>query len=374
MKKLGILGGGQLGRMLIQSATDLNVETHVLDPAADAPCRVLAHRFVQGSLLDEQTVFDFAKELDAVTIEIEAVNVQALYRLQDAGVKVCPEPHAIELIQDKRKQKLFYKQKGIATSDFILTDNRRQTTDLLGDWLPAVHKLGRGGYDGRGVQLLDQLTDAEKAFDKPAVLEKRVDIAQEISVIVSRHVGGETAVFSPVASVFDPKLNLVDYLIAPAQISKTQSQTATQLALKVITELDMTGLLAVELFLDKQGKWFVNEVAPRPHNSGHHTIEACYTSQYGQLLRAVLGLPAGSTKQHTKAAMVNLLGQPDSNGKATYKGIEKVMGLPGVAVHLYGKSDTRPGRKMGHVTLLQNHDMSLEEQIDFVKKNMKVMA
>lgn len=370
---IGILGGGQLGRMLIQAAVDYNLEIHILDPAADAPCSSIAHTFVQGSLTDYETVYQFGQHCEVVTIEIENVNTQALKALRDEGKNVYPEPEVIELIQDKRVQKQFYQDKGIPTAPFVLTERRADLLQLA-DKLPGVHKLGKEGYDGRGVQIIRSAEDISKGFDKPGLLEALVDFEKEISVIVARNAKGEIAAFPVVELVYHPEANLVEYLFAPAEIPDQKALEAEEIACSVIEKLDMTGLLAVEMFLTKTGEILVNEVAPRPHNSGHQTIEANRTSQYEQHLRAILDLPLGDTDAYLPAAMVNLLGAEGHTGPARYQGVQEAMQLAGVHIHLYGKSTTKPFRKMGHVTLT---GLTLEEvkaKAETVKNTIQVIS
>jgi 5-(carboxyamino)imidazole ribonucleotide synthase len=370
--KLGILGGGQLGRMLIQSGIDFNVPFAVLDPDAHAPCATLAE-FYAGKLTDFDTVMQFGSSCDIITIEIENVNTAALKELVRVGKKVFPQPEVIELIQDKRAQKKFYRDNQIPTADFILTANAAEVTANK-HLIPAVNKLGREGYDGRGVQILRTEADLSKAFDAPGLLEKLIDFEKEISVIVARNERGEIKTFPVVEMVFHPVQNLVEYLFAPAQLPAHVEKSAEEIASGIISKLNMVGLLAVEMFVTKDGAVLVNEVAPRPHNSGHQTIEANITSQYEQHLRAILNLPLGDTALIIPSAMVNLLGEPGLNGTAQYKGFEEVMQVSGVHVHLYGKKVTKPFRKMGHVTII-DHDLdSLKKKAHFVKNTLKVIA
>ncbi|HZY80602.1 MAG TPA: 5-(carboxyamino)imidazole ribonucleotide synthase [Cyclobacteriaceae bacterium] len=368
--RLGVLGGGQLGRMLIQSGIDLNIEFNILDPDQNAPCSQISN-FTCGKLTDFDTVLAFGEKCDLLTIEIENVNTAALKELVRRGKKVFPQPEIIELIQDKRLQKQFYKDNGIPTADFILTSNRADVA-ANAHLLPAVNKLGKEGYDGRGVQILRTRADLPKAFDAPGLLEKLIDFEKEIAVIVSRNEKGEVAAFPVVEMVFHPEANLVEYLISPAQISPSTEDTAQQLATKIITSLKMVGLLAVEMFVTKDGKVLVNEIAPRPHNSGHHTIEANVTSQYEQHLRAILDLAPGDTRAVLPAAMVNLLGEEGHSGTANYSGLEEVLQQPGTHVHLYGKKITKPFRKMGHITIVDSDIESLKKKINFVKQTLKV--
>lgn len=371
--KIGVLGGGQLGRMLIQAATDLNLELHMLDPDPQAPCHQLAASFTQGALTDYSTVLEWGKQFDLITIEIENVNVEALRELQRLGKQVFPQPEVIALIQDKRTQKQFYQEKSIPTAPFILTEDRQEVGQHL-HFLPAMHKLGREGYDGRGVQRLAGAADLPKAFDKPGLLEKLVDFDKEIAVIVARSASGEEKAFPAVEMVFHPEHNLVEYLFAPARIAPAIEQQAEAIALQVARELDMVGLLAVEMFVTREGQVLVNEVAPRPHNSGHQTIEANITSQYAQHLRAILGLPLGDTAAKLPSAMVNLLGEAGHTGHARYAGMDEVLALSGVQVHLYGKKITKPYRKMGHITIVDTDAQRLQEKAEFVKNTLKVIA
>lgn len=369
---LGILGGGQLGRMLIQSGIDLNISFSVLDPDANAPCHQLAP-FQTGKLTDYDTVIQFGKNCDLITIEIENVNTKALAELEKRGKKVFPQPSIIELIQDKRLQKQFYVDNEIPTAEFILTENKSEVLKH-GSFLPAVNKVGKEGYDGRGVQMLRKEEDFEKAFDAPGLLEKLIDFDKEIAIIVAKNEKGDIVSYPPVEMAFHPEKNLVEYLFAPADLNKIIQQKADQIARKVIERLGLIGILAVEMFVTKEGEVLVNEVAPRPHNSGHHTIEANETSQYEQHLRAILNQPLGCTRMRSPSAMVNLLGEDRFTGEAKYEGLEKVLAIGGVHVHLYGKKITKPFRKMGHVTIVDNDMESLRKKANFVKDNLKVIA
>jgi len=371
--KLGIIGGGQLGRMLLQSCSNFNVTPCVLDPSEDGPCSGLATEYTKGSLLDYETVYAFGKQLDMLTIEIENVNVQALYQLERDGVAVYPQPRVIEIIQDKRVQKKFYIDHKIPTADFVLVENRRDIEAHV-DFLPAYNKLGQGGYDGGGVQKLESKKDIPLAFDDRGLLEEIVNFQAEISVIAARNNKGEIKVFPVVECVFHPTLNLVDYLISPSSLPADIQRTAEELAKRTIESLDMVGILAVEMFVTSEGEVLVNEVAPRPHNSGHQTINANDTSQYEQHLRAILGLPLGSTAITKPSVMVNLLGEEGYTGQAVYEGLEKLLAIRGSSVFLYGKRITKPFRKMGHVTVLGNDLDDLERKVRLVKEAIKVKA
>jgi 5-(carboxyamino)imidazole ribonucleotide synthase len=370
--KLGILGGGQLGRMLIQCGIDFNIPFSVLDPDAHAPCSTLAE-FFQGKLTDFDTVMKFGSACDVITIEIENVNTAALKELVKQGKKVFPQPEIIELIQDKRTQKKFYQDQNIPTADFLLVENADDVKRNK-SFLPAVNKLGREGYDGRGVQIMKTENDLAKAFDAPGLLEKLIPFEKEIAVIVARNEAGEIKTFPAVEMIFHPVQNLVEYLFAPAALDVEILQRADAIAKDLVKKLSMVGLLAVEMFVTADGKVLVNEIAPRPHNSGHQTIEANITSQYEQHLRAILDLPLGDTQLIMPSAMVNLLGEPSYEGVAQYKGMEDVLRVTGVHVHLYGKRMTKPFRKMGHVTIVDSDIIALKKKAEFVKRTLKVIA
>lgn len=352
--RFGLLGGGQLGRMTIQAAQNLDLRVEVMDPDAGAPCARTAYRFTLGDLNNAQDVIAFGRGLDVLTVELENVSIEGLTALKAMGVRVLPDPEHLALICDKGVQKQFYADHGIPTSDFHLIEGRAETMTRA---LPSVQKLRVGGYDGRGVQVFRSEDDSRYGFDAPSVLEDAVDIEMELSVIVARSTSGEVATYPVVEAVFND-LNLVDYTVAPARISEEISARAQAIALDVVEKMNFVGLLAVELFLDREGVLLVNEVAPRSHNSGHHTIEANYTSQFEQHLRAVLGMPLGSTATRCAAAMLNLIGaeadgdQPGAEGVPVYKGLSSALAMEGVHPHIYGKALVRPGRKMGHVTAL----------------------
>ena len=370
--KLGILGGGQLGRMLIQSGIDFNIAFAVLDPDPAAPCSTLTE-FYCGKLTDYNTVMEFGAQCDILTIEIENVNTAALKDLAAKGKKVFPQPEVIELIQDKRLQKSFYRDNGIPTAEFFLTENAESVKQYK-DFLPFVNKLGREGYDGRGVQLMREVKDLDQAYNAPGLVEKLIDFEKEIAVIVARNEKGDVRTFPVVEMVFHPVHNLVEYLFSPADLSAATADKADSIARKIIGDLNMTGLLAVEMFVTRQGEILVNEIAPRPHNSGHQTIEANMTSQYEQHLRSILNLPLGDTSTVMPSAMVNLLGEPGHSGAARYQGFEEVLQMPGVFIHLYGKQMTKPFRKMGHITILEKDLVTLKKKADFVKQTLKVIA
>ncbi len=370
--KIGILGGGQLGRMLIQAGLDLNLDFSVLDPDINSPCKSIA-AFDVGNLNDYETVLEFGKKCDLITIEIESVNTEALKFLEKKGKQVYPQPHLIELIQNKRTQKQFFKDHNIPTADFVLVENQDDIRKNI-NFLPAVNKLAREGYDGKGVAIVKIEKDISNAFNAPGLLEKLIDFEKEISVIVARNEKGETASYPPVEMVFHPEANLVEYLFSPAQIAPEIAEQANRIALQLIERMELVGILAVEMFVTKNGQVLVNEIAPRPHNSGHQTIEANITSQYEQHLRAILNLPLGSTKTIQPSAMVNVLGQPGFSGVAIFEGLEDTLKVDGAFVHLYGKKETKPFRKMGHVTVMDEHIDSLKDKAKFIKENLKVIA
>lgn len=371
--KLGILGGGQLGRMLIQACTNFDLHSSVLDKDVNAPCSLLASSFKPGDITDFDTVYAFGKTVDMLTIEIENVNVGALKKLEEEGLTVYPQPAIIDIIKDKRRQKMFYREHGIPTADFVLVDNREAIKQHM-DFLPAFNKLGTGGYDGGGVQRIRSAEDIEKGFDAPGLLETLVDFACEISVIAARNSKGEVSVFPAVECVFHPEHNLVDYLFAPSEVSPEIEEKAEKIARQVIESFGLVGLLAVEMFVTRDGEVLVNEVAPRPHNSGHQTINVNITSQYEQHLRAILGLPLGATDIILPSAMVNLLGEAGYTGPAKYEGLDDLLAIEGASIFLYGKKETRPQRKMGHVTIVDENADALKRKVEEVKKVIKVIS
>ncbi len=371
--KVGILGGGQLGRMLLQAAANYVVETYVLENDANCPAAHLCHHFTLGNIQDYETVYNFGKHLDAITIEIEAVNVEALEKLESEGVRVYPSPAALRIIKNKIHQKQFYQQHQIPTSEFIITQNKNEVATLE-HFLPAVHKLGEGGYDGKGVQLLHNTKELDLAFDAPAVLEKMVAIEKEIAIIVAVNDKGESAIYPPAEMVFDTRLNLLDYQISPAILDEKVFWKSEAIALRIVKELKTAGLFAIELFVDKNNDVLVNEIAPRVHNSGHHTIEGNFSSQYDMLWRILLQLPLGNTAAIVPAAIVNLIGAEGYSGKAIYEGLAATLQLDNVFVHLYGKTQTKPGRKMGHVTILSKDYQELKHTANKIKHTLKVIA
>lgn len=373
MQKIGILGGGQLGRMLLQAAANYPVETFVLENDVQCPAAHLCHHFVKGDIRNFDDVYNFGKNLDAITIEIESVNEDALEKLEQEGVRVYPRPSALRTIKNKILQKEFYKQHQIPTSAFVITQNLAELRANAA-FLPAVHKVGIGGYDGRGVQLLSSPADLEKGFDAPAVLEKMVTIHREISQIIAINDKGETALYPLVDMVVDPRLNLLDYQISPADVPEKALWKIEAIALAVVKGLKSPGIFAVELFIDKQGDVFVNETAPRVHNSGHHTIEANYSSQFDMLWRVMLQYPLGNTDHILPAAIVNLVGAEGFEGEAKYQGLEEILQMENTFLHLYGKKQTKPGRKMGHVTIVSKDKQDLTYKANRIKNVLKVVS
>lgn len=349
--EIGLLGGGQLGMMLCQAAIDLNIKVSVLDPDHECSCKSLAYRHEIGSFKDYDTVLKFGRQYPVITIEIEGVNTEALKQLESEGKSVFPKPDHIALIKDKRKQKELFSTLAIPTADYLILGHMDEIANHL-DRLPAILKAAIDGYDGRGVVKITGDNWQEEAFDGPAVLEQSVTISKEFSLIISRNLSGEIAIYDAIEQVFHPTKHILEFLIAPAELEVSQLLTARAIAETIVNSLDYVGLLAIEFFVDEAGQVLVNEMAPRPHNSGHHTIRACGTSQFEQHLRAILNLPPGSAETLCHGAMVNILGSEDYSGPAKYSGIDQALELGGTYPFLYGKSESRPFRKMGHVTII----------------------
>ena len=344
---IGVLGGGQLGRMLLQKAADYNLSIHILDPDEAAPCRYMCKTFEHGDFRDYQAVMAFGNDCDIITIEIEHVNIEALYELEKLGKRVYPQPHILEMVQDKGLQKEFYQKNNLPTAPFYLVEKPEQIKPEF----PFVQKLRKGGYDGKGVLVVKDADGMSQLFQAPSVIENKVVIEAEIAVITARNNSGEIKSFPVVEMQFNAEANLVELLFSPSKTSAVIQQKAVSIAEDLISKLNMVGLLAVEMFVTKDGQVLINEIAPRPHNSGHHTIEANHTSQFEQHLRAILNLPLGNSSTILPAAMINLLGDKDSNGRAIYSGVQDALNAGDVHIHLYGKKITKPYRKMGHVTV-----------------------
>ena len=370
---IGILGGGQLGRMFIEEAARYDVKIDVLDPQPLASCAHLAHAFTVGDFKDYHTVMAWGEDKDIITIEIENVNLEALKALENKGKKVYPQPHVLELIKDKGAQKQFYAQHQIPTAPFVLIDNAQAIQEHL-EYLPCMQKLRTGGYDGKGVQPLRGAADLSAAFNAPSVLESWVDFESEIAVMVARNADGQMKTFPAVDMEFNPEANLVEFLFTPSERPQAVISKAETLAIEVAEKMGIVGVLAVEMFVLRDGSVLVNEVAPRPHNSGHHTIECCYTSQYEQHLRAIMNWPLGDTSLIQPAVMVNLLGEKGSQGQVVYDGMQDVLQMPGVYVHLYGKKTTSSFRKMGHVTVMHSSLSTAKEMAREVMQKLKVVG
>lgn len=374
---LGILGGGQLGKMLLTETLKYDIRTIVLDPSAEAPARFGCHTFFQGDLMDYDTVYQFGKQADLITFEIENVNVDALERLESEGIKVYPTPKSLRIIQDKGAQKAFYKAHGIPTAPFepFPSPALLATAVAEGRWTyPFVWKSTRFGYDGNGVKIVRNPQDLHALPEGPCIAELCADIDKELAVIVARSPKGEVATYPVVEMEFHPEANQVEYVLCPARITEPISDQARKIALQVAEAFGSIGLLAVELFLTKEGEIWVNEVAPRPHNSGHYSIEASYTSQFEQHLRAILNLPLGSTESKVAGVMVNLVGAEGYAGDVIYEHIEDVLSLQGVTPHIYGKRQTRPFRKMGHITITHPDIEQARSLAQKVKETIKVIS
>lgn len=365
--KIGILGGGQLGRMLIQEALKYDDEFHVLDPSEDCPCATISH-YTKGDFNDYDAVLNFGKDKDVVSIEIEHVNVDALFELEKQGVKVIPNAQIIKTIQQKILQKEFYAENHIPSPDFQTVQNKAEINFPY----PYVQKMNTGGYDGKGVQVIKDASDAEKLWDVPSVIESLVDIDKELSVIVAKNENGEIKTFPVTEMVADPKLNLLDFNICPSAISQDVQNQIDTIAKQFIEAADSAGLFAIELFLDKEGKVWVNETAPRLHNSGHQSQEGNFNSQFEQFYRVLKNLPLANTSEKGFSGMLNLVGAEGYTGDVVYEGLDQVLHLPNTYVHLYGKKMTKPGRKMGHINVLADNREELMQQLIEIKSLVKV--
>jgi 5-(carboxyamino)imidazole ribonucleotide synthase len=371
--KIGILGGGQLGRMLLQAGANYLVETFVMENDSECPAAHLCHHFTKGDITNYDDVYNFGKNLDALTIEIESVNVEALQKLEEEGIKIYPKPSALATIKNKILQKQFYASINVPSSSFIITQNKNELKYHV-SFLPAVHKIGMGGYDGRGVVVIKTEKQIEDGFDAPAVLEKLVDIKKEIALIVAVNEAGETALYPPVEMIFNKDFNLLQYQLSPAALNEKTLWKAEAIALTVVKNFKSAGIFAVEMFIDLADNIWVNETAPRVHNSGHHTIEGNYCSQFDMLWRIMLGYPLGNTKAILSSAMINLIGAEEFSGEVKYEGLEDVLKIENAFVHLYGKKQTRPGRKMGHVTVISNSMQDLTYKANIINRTLKAKA
>jgi 5-(carboxyamino)imidazole ribonucleotide synthase len=375
--KLGILGGGQLGKMLLFDTRKFDIQTYVLDPSDEAPCKIACNHFFQGDLMDFETVYNFGKQVDVLTFEIELVNLEALEKLENEGKKVYPSPKTLKLIQNKGIQKDFYIKNNIPTAPFKRYATLKElVVDLVESniELPFVWKCTEFGYDGNGVKVIRQTSDLENLPNVECIAETMVPFKNELAVIVCRNPQGEIKTYPVVEMEFHPEANQVEYVICPARIDDKVAEKARAIALNVSQQFNHVGLLAVEMFQTEDDEILVNEVAPRPHNSGHYSIEASYTSQFENHLRAILDLPLGNTDSKVAGIMVNLSGAEGFSGNVIYENIEKILGWNGVTPHIYGKKQTRPFRKMGHVTIV-NEDINEARRIaEDVKNTIRVIS
>jgi len=375
--KLGILGGGQLGKMLLTETRKFDIQTYVVDPSAEAPCQFGATKFFQGSLNDYQTVMDLGNQVDVLTIEIENVNLEALEALENEGKKVYPSPKTLRLISNKGNQKDFYIQNNIPTAPyqrFATLEALKTEVNNATIKLPFVWKATEGGYDGNGVKVVRKAEDLNTLPQTECIAEEMIPFKNELAVIVARSASGEIKTYPVVEMEFHPEANQVEYVICPARIEEAVSQKAREIALKVSEAYNHVGLLAVEMFQTEDDEILVNEVAPRPHNSGHYSIEASYTSQFEQHIRAILDLPLGNTDSKVAGIMVNLVGEEGYSGQVIYENIEKIMAIDGVTPHIYGKRETRPFRKMGHVTIVNANMAEARRVAQEVKETIRVIS
>jgi 5-(carboxyamino)imidazole ribonucleotide synthase len=374
---LGILGGGQLGKMMLYETRKFDIHTKVMDASSEAPCKIACNEFFIGDLLDFDAVYNFGKKVDVLTIEIENVNVEALEKLENEGVKVYPPTAALRIIQNKAKQKLFYIDHGIPTADFsrfAYASEIKESIEHGSLEFPFVWKSAQFGYDGQGVKIVRSIEDLEGLPHGECITEEMIPFKNELAVIVARNVSGEVVTYPVVEMEFHPEANQVEYVICPARIDEKVAKKAREIALKVSSCIKHVGLLAVEMFQTKEDEILVNEVAPRPHNSGHYSIEASYTNQFEQQIRAILDLPLGNTDSKVAGIMVNLVGAEGHTGNVFYENMEAILKLDGVTPHIYGKKQTRPFRKMGHVTIV-NEDIEEARRIaQQVKETIKVIS
>jgi 5-(carboxyamino)imidazole ribonucleotide synthase len=375
--KLGILGGGQLGKMLLFDTRKFDIQTYVLDPNDEAPCKIACNHFFKGSLMDFDTVYNFGKKVDVLTFEIELVNLDALEKLENEGLKVYPSPKTLQMIQNKGTQKEFYAKNNIPTAPFKKFNNLENLKSAVRSSaveMPFVWKCTEFGYDGNGVKVVRTIEDLDNLPNVECIAEEMIAFKNELAVIVCRNPSGEVKTYPVVEMEFHPEANQVEYVICPARIDKSVADKAKAIALDVSTKFNHIGLLAVEMFQTNDDEILVNEVAPRPHNSGHYSIEASYTSQFENHLRAILDLPLGNTDSKVAGIMVNLVGEEGFSGQVVYENIEKILAIDGVTPHIYGKKETRPFRKMGHVTIV-NEDIDEARRIaEDVKKSIRVIS
>ncbi len=377
--KLGILGGGQLGKMLLFDTRKFDIQTYVLDPSEEAPCRIACNHFFQGDLMDFDTVYEFGKKVDVLTFEIELVNLEALEKLESEGLKVYPSPKTLRSIQNKGRQKDFYTQNNIPTAPYKrFNDLENLKSEIVNQQstiqLPFVWKCTEFGYDGNGVKIIRQVADLDSLPNVECIAEEMIPFKNELAVIVCRNPSGEIKTYPVVEMEFHPEANQVEYVICPARIDDAVAEKARAIALNVSQNFNHVGLLAVEMFQTEDDEVIVNEVAPRPHNSGHYSIEASYTSQFENHLRAILDLPLGDTDSKVAGIMVNLVGEEGYSGNVVYQNIEKILGWNGVTPHIYGKKQTRPFRKMGHVTIVNENMTEARKIAENVKNTIRVIS
>lgn len=375
--KLGIITGGQLGKMLTAVANSWDIKTYILDLDEKCPASASCTAVIKGSQLDFDDVYNFGQKVDMITYEVENINIEALKKLRLEGKTINPDPDVLEIIQDKGRQKSFFKKMQVPTSNWSLYSCKSEIIEALDARklsLPFVQKLREGGYDGKGVLLVKSENDVKKLFDAPSVVEDMVDLEREISVLVARNKDGEIRCFPTVEMEFNEKANLVEELTCPSSLDRSIQDRAEKIATKMISDFGMCGLLAIEMFIDKRSNIWVNEVAPRPHNSGHHTIESSLTSQYEQLLRAVFNFPLGSTKIKMPSVVINILGEQGFEGAVKYEGLTQSLAIDGVKIHLYGKKITKPFRKMGHVTILSPTTDEAKQKARAVREKLKVKS
>ena len=375
--KLGILGGGQLGKMMLYETRKFDIYTKVLDPSDEAPCKISCNEFQQGDLMDYDTVYNFGKKVDVLTIEIENINLDALEQLEEEGIKVYPPSQTLRTIQNKATQKLFYVDHDIPTasfSRFAYTSEIKDSISNGGMQFPFVWKCTQFGYDGQGVKVVRNLKDIDGLPNVECIAEEMIPFKNELAVIVVRNPSGQVVTYPVVEMEFHPEANQVEYVICPARIDDKVAQKANAIALKVSEKMNHIGVLAVEMFQTEDDQILVNEVAPRPHNSGHYSIEASYTNQFEQHIRAILDLPLGNTASKVAGIMVNLVGAEGHTGNVVYANIEKILKMEGVTPHIYGKKQTRPFRKMGHVTIVNNDIAKARKIAEQVKQTIKVIS
>ncbi|MDX1758142.1 MAG: 5-(carboxyamino)imidazole ribonucleotide synthase [Arenibacter algicola] len=375
--KLGILGGGQLGKMLLYETRKFDIHTKVLDPSDEAPCKIACNEFFKGDLMNFDAVYALGKKVDVLTIEIENVNLDALEKLEDEGLKVFPPTRALRIIQNKAKQKLFYVDNNIPTADFQRFAYKSEIEDSVtngGLKFPFIWKATQFGYDGQGVKVVRKLEDLNGLPSGECITEEMINFKNELAVIVARSASGEVKTYPVVEMEFHPEANQVEYVLCPARIDAKVAEKAQEIALQLSSKIKHVGLLAVEMFQTQDDKILVNEVAPRPHNSGHYSIEASYTNQFEQHVRAILDLPLGNTASKVAGIMVNLVGAEGHTGNVVYENMEEILSLDGVTPHIYGKKQTRPFRKMGHVTIVNNDIKEARKIAEQVKNTIKVIS